>query len=133
MCDAPRTMWKKFLKLLPVMLIAGCATSATITRLTPSEVPRNPNNQYLVETSFESPQQSLIPDSLKASIVVDGQIIPMTQVAVVNNRWEGYLPVPPDKNSVTYRFLFDYKYNSFGAQPKSETKYSPPYTLKIAE
>jgi len=126
-------MWKKFLKLLPVVLIAGCATSATITRLTPSEVPRNPNNQYLVETSFESSQESILPDTLQASIVVDGKIIPMTRVAVVNNRWEGYLPVPADKDSATYRFLFDYKYNNFGTEPKSDTKYSPPYTLKIAE
>lgn len=113
------------------MLIAGCATTATITRLTPTEVPRNPNNEYLVETSFESPQESIIPDSLQASIIVDGKIIPMTRVAVVNNRWEGYLPIPADKDSVTYRFLFDYKYNSFGSQPKPDTKYSAPYTLKI--
>lgn len=126
-------MWKKILKLLPVVLITGCATTATITRLTPSEEPRNANNQYLVETSFQSDQRAIIPDSVSASIIVDGKIIPMTRVGVVNNRWEGYVPVPADQKSATYRFLFDYKYNSFGVGPKSDTKYSPPYTLKIAD
>ena len=116
-----------------MLLITGCATSATISRLTPGEEPRNPNNQYLVETSFQSSQQSLIWDSLNASIVVGGTIIPMTRVGVVNNRWEGYVPVPADQKSVTYRFLFDYKYNSMGVGPKSDTKYSAPFTLKIAD
>ena len=126
-------MWKKFLKLLPVLLIAGCATSATITRLTPSAVPRNPTNQYLVETSFSTDLRSVIEDSIQASILVNGQVIPMTREAFVNNRWEGYLPVPASENSITYRFLFDFKVNDFGPKPKADTQYSEPFTLRIEE
>ena len=55
---------KKFLPLLPVLLLAGCATS-TFTRVTPQEQPRNANNLYPVEVVFNSNQQSLRWDSLK--------------------------------------------------------------------
>lgn len=126
-------MWKKFLLLLPVLIMAGCATPTTFTRLTPVEQPRNAKNQYLVETSFESNQQSLLWGTIKCSVVVSGKIIPMTRVANIPNRWEGYVPVPPDQNQVSYRFMFDYKYNNFGTPPKADTKISQPFVLKIAD
>ena len=66
-------------------------------------------------------------------MVVGGKVLPMTPVAKLNNRWEGYVPVPPDQNSVTYRFLFDFKYNNLGTAPRSDTKMSEVYTLKIAD
>ena len=49
--------WKKFLPLVPVLLLTGCAS--TFTRLTPLEQPRNPDNVYPVEVAFNSSQQSL--------------------------------------------------------------------------
>jgi hypothetical protein len=75
----------------------------------------------------------VLEDTIKASILVDGKIIPMTREASVKNRWEGYLPVPAGQNSITYRFLFDYKVNNFSPQPKPETEYSAPFTLRIEE
>ncbi len=118
---------------LPVLLIAGCATVTTFTPLTASEQPRNPKNQYLVETTLTSDQQSLRWDSIQCSVVVGGKIIPMTPVAKLNNRWEGYVPVPADQTAVTYRFMFDYKYNNFGTAPRADTKMSPVYSLKIVD
>lgn len=105
----------------------------SISRLTPGEAPRNAKNQYLVEATFASEQTALRWDSLQCSVVVGGKVLPMTPVAGLNNRWEGYVPVPPDQNSVTYRFVFDYKVNTMGSEPRPDTKISPPYTLKIAD
>lgn len=126
-------MWKKFLNFLPILLITGCTTTSSVTRLTATEQPRNAKNQYLVEATFTSNQQSLLWDSLQCSVVAEGKVLPMTLVPTVRNRWEGYIPVPPDQNKVTYRFVFDYKYNDFGSAPKSDTKMSPAYTLKIVD
>ena len=41
-------------------------------------------------------------------------------MALVKNRWEGFVPVPPGVNSVDYRFKFEYKYNRhrLGAQAR---------------
>jgi hypothetical protein len=122
-------IWKKFLPLLPVILITGCA--ATFTRLTPLEQPRNPNNLYPVEVIFSSQQQALRRDSIQPYVVADGQSYPLRPVAMVTNRWEGLVPVPASAGGVTYRFKFDYLYNNFGTPPKPNSVFSPAYKLKI--
>jgi len=124
---------KKFLPLLPILLLAGCSTTASFTRMTPSQQVRNADNQYPVEVAFNSGQQSLRWDSVKPYVVVHGQPYPLRPVPIVQNRWEGLVPVPPTADGVTYRFKFDYLYNSFGAQPQPDSCWSPVYSLKIID
>ena len=125
-------MLKKFLPLLPVLLLAGCMTG-TFTRLTPGAQPRNANNLYPVETAFDSKQQSLCWDSFKAYVLVNGQSLPLRPVPLVKNRWEGLVPVPPGVTTVNYRFKFDYRYNNFGTAPKPDSVSSKIYTLKVID
>ena len=125
-------MLKRFLLLLPVLLLAGCAT-ATFTRLTPNVQPRNANNLYPVEAAFESQQQSLRWDSIQAYVLVNGQPLPLRPVPLVRNRWEGLVPVPPGLNAVNYRFKFDYLYNNFGTAPKPNSVSSKVFTLKVVD
>ena len=122
-------MLKRFLMVLPVLLLTGCAS--TFTRLTPTMQPRNANNLYPVEVSFDSTQQSLRWDSIKPYVLVDGQPYPLRQVPMMKDRWEGLVPVPPTDDSVQYRFKFDYLYNSFGKDPQPSSVTSPVYRLKI--
>ena len=125
-------MLKKILMLLPVLLLAGC-TTGQFTRLTPNQQPRNANNLYPVETSFDSQQQSLRWDSIKAYVVVNGQPYALRQVPVVKNRWEGLVPVPAGVKSVSYRFKFDYLYNVFGGPPNPNSEASKTFILKVAD
>lgn len=123
---------RKYLSLLPALwLLAGCSTTATFTHMTPSLQPRNADNQYPVEVAFNSDQQSLRWDSIKAFVLVNGQSYPLRPVQGVKNRWEGLMPVPATQNAVTYRFKFEYLYNSFGQAPQRDTALSQPYALKI--
>jgi hypothetical protein len=131
--QVPGMNLKKFLPLLPVLLLAGCSTTATFTRMTPGEQPRNADNLYPVEIAFNSGQQSLRWDSIKPYVIVQGQPLPLRPVPVVENRWEGLVPVPPTANSVTYRFKFDYLYNTFGNSPQPDSAWSPAYTLKVLD
>jgi hypothetical protein len=127
-------MLKKFLPFLPVLLLAGCATT-TITRLTPGEQPRNANNLYPVEVAFDSNQQSLRLDSIQPFVLVNGQSqpLPLRPVPMVRNRWEGLVPVAPGMSAVNYRFKFDYLYNNFGTAPKPNSVSSKVYTLKVVD
>jgi|SRR5580693_2251020 hypothetical protein len=131
LCDAPSMIWKKFLPLLPVLLLAGC--TSTFTRLTPLEQPRNPNNQYPVEVIFTSTQQALRWESLKPCVLVNGELFPLRPVPVVPNRWEGFVPVPPTASGVTYRFKFEYLLNTVGSEPQPSSAISPQYNLKIVD
>jgi hypothetical protein len=126
-------MLKKFLPLLPVLLLAGCTTTGTFTRLTPSQEPRNTDNLYPVEAAFDSPQQSLRWDSIHAYALANGQAYPLRRVSLVKNRWEGVIPLPPGAATVTYRFKFDYLYNSFGKAPQPNSVMSRVYTLKVVD
>ena len=125
-------MMKKILMLLPVLLLAGC-TTGTFTRLTPNQQLRNPNNLYPVEVAFNSKQQALRWDSIKPYVLVNGQPFPLRPVPVVQNRWEGLVPVPPTANSVDYKFKFDYLYNSIASAPKSNSEASRTFTLKVID
>ena len=125
-------MLKKLLPLLPVLLLTGC-TTATFTRLTPNLQPRNTDNLYPVEVAFHTQQQALRWDSIKPYVVADGQAYPLRQVPMVENRWEGLLPVPPSESEVKYRFKFDYLYNNFNTVPQPNSESSPNYVLKIAD
>ena len=74
-CDAGSMNLKRFLPLLPALLLTGCST--TFTRLTPLEQPRNANNLYPVEVQFNTTQQSLRMDSLKPYVLVNGELYPL--------------------------------------------------------
>lgn len=124
-------MWKKILPILPVLLLTGCA--ATFTRLTPLEQPRNPNNLYPVEVQFNSPQQSLRRDSIKPYVLANGELYPLTAEPMVQNRWQGFVPVPPGTNAVNFRFKFDYLYNVFDQPPQPNSAWSPTYRLRITD
>jgi hypothetical protein len=123
--------WKKFLLVLPALLMTGCA--ATFTNLTPLQQPRNANNLYPVEVSFHSDQQSLDWDSIQPYVQANGQLYPIRPTPLMQNRWEGLLPVPPGTNSIIYRYKFDYLYNNLGTSPKPGSAHSPSYQLQILD
>jgi len=125
-------MWKKMLLILSVAtLLTGCR--ATFTNLTPQQQARNPNNLYPVEVALNTHQQSLRWESLKPYVLVNGESYPMRRTLLMQNRWEGFVPVPPGANVVSYRYKFDYLYNNFGTSPRPDSVYSPEFKLRIRD
>ena len=123
---------KKFLPLalLPLLLV-GCTTSA-ISNLTPSHLPRKDNGQYAFGVEWTSRQQSLIKDSIKPYVIIGLDQYPMQRTPLLTNRWETLVPIPTDKDSVIYRYKFDYEYQGFPAR-HPESKLSKVYQLFILE
>jgi len=119
---------KKLLPLLVVSsLLVGC-TTPTVTNLTPSRQVRKENGQYPFEVQWNSRQQSLIKESMKAYVVIGLDRYPMQRVAMLTNRWETLVPIPADKDVVTYQFKFDYDYRGIPAR-QSDSKTSKYYQL----
>ena len=123
---------KKFLPLvlLPLLLV-GCGTTA-ITNLTPSRLPRKDNGQYAFGVEWASRQQSLIKDSIKPYVIIGLDQYPMERTPLLTNRWETLVPIPTDKDSVIYRYKFDYEYQGFPAR-HPESRLSKVYQLFILE
>ena len=127
--------FRKFLWLLPVILsvslLAGCSTTGTFVRMTPEVQPRNDSNLYHVEVTFHSSRQALRWETVQGYVIVDGKVFPLQPVPIVQNRWEGFVPVPATQDAVSYRFKFTYLYNVMGATPQPGSELSPIYHLKI--
>lgn len=125
----------KLKKSLPALLLpfllAGCATPS-ITNLTPSRLPRKDNGQYAFSVEWNSRQQSLVRDSIKAYVVVGLDQFPMQRTPMLTNRWETLVPVPADKNIVTYRYKFDYEFRGFPNR-QLDSKLSKYYQLFVLD
>jgi len=117
--------------LLLISLLAGC-TTPTITNLTPSRQVRKENGLYPFEVQWNSRQQSLIKESMKASVIVGLEQYPMQRVALLTNRWETLVPIPANKNIVTYQYKFDFDFRGLGAR-QSDSKTSKYYQLYILD
>ena len=128
-CDAA-TMLKKTLPFLLLSLLAGCTTQ--VTNLTPRLQTRNPNNLYPVEVAFTSKQQSIRWETVKPTVIVNGQPFEMHPTLMMTNRWEGLVPAPSGTDVIHYRYRFDFDINGFGKR-SAENAVSPDYSLKIVE
>jgi len=123
---------KRFLPLmLCPFLLVGCATSS-ITNLTPSRLPRKDNGQYPFAVQWNSRQQSLIKDSIKAYVVVGLDQYSMQRTPLLTNRWETLVPVSADKEVVNYRYKFDYEYRGFPNR-QADSRLSRNYQLFILD
>ena len=118
-------------KILPLLLLTvpltGCVS---ITNLTASRTTRSDNGLYPFEAAWESNQQSLRKDSIKAYVIIEMNSYPMQPTPIVKNRWETLVPIPADKNHINYRYKFDYEYNSI-PKPRTNSKLSSSYQLEI--
>ena len=123
---------KMFPVLAAALMLAGC-TSTRITNLTASRAYRSPDNLYPVEASLASQQQSLRWETIQPVVIVDNQPYPMRRTQLMTNRWETLISIPPGKNTVSYKFKFDYKFNTFGEPPKGDSKMSSTYKLQVLE
>ncbi len=124
-------MMKKTLMLLPLLLLlAGC--SSLSTNLSAQRQLRNAENLYPVEVSFDSRQQSLRWDSIQVSVMVGKESYPMRRTHLMNNRWEGLVPVPAGEKTVSYFYKFNYNYTDFGKISKASAA-SRTYKLLILD
>ena len=110
-----------------LLFLTGCTT---VTNLTATAQPRNPNNLYLIEYQWDTSQQTIRADSIKPSVVIGFDTYEMRPTLRMTNRWEVLVPVPPDKDVITYKFKVEYEYARFGA-PGKASKSSPEYKLYI--
>ncbi len=120
--------WIGLSLLLAAVMITGCVT--TVTNLTSTTQPRNPNNLYLIEYQWDTTQQTIRPQSIQPYVVVGFDTYEMRPTLKLTNRWEALVPIAADKGVITYKFKVDYEFARFG-KPGKASKASPEYKLYI--
>jgi hypothetical protein len=124
-----RKMTVFLLSVLAAVLFSGCAHT-TITNLTATTVPRDPNNIYRIEYQWSSNQQTVINESIKPYVVSGADSYPMTRVKFTPDRWEAWVPVPASRDYIVYHFKVDSKYRRFGSEGEA-SQVSPEYKMQI--
>jgi hypothetical protein len=116
--------------LLSSLLLSGCTT--TITNLTPSTQKRNPNALYPIEVELDTRDATIRHESIKPYVLVGSQSYPMQQTLGLKNRWETLVPVPPDKEYVSYRFKVNYD-NRRIPEARPNSRLSQPFQLQVLD
>ena len=118
------------------LILAGCATNgptrSTITNLTPPEISRNAENQYLIECLWNSNQQTIRKESFKAYVMVGLTFYEMRQIPMMRNRWEAIVPGIEGQDTLNYRIKFEYLYNRI-PEARSDSKLSEQFQLRIVD
>lgn len=127
------TMMRSFawIALIFGLALSGCTTSS-VTSLTTSRQPRNASGVYPIEFVWDSNQQTLIESSIKPYVIINHDSYPMRPALDIKNRWETVVPIPADKNYITYKFKVDYLYRSFG-KPQKDSRLTASYRLDIVD
>lgn len=125
-----RKLAQLFLLTVAMALLSGCST--TITSMTPTQTPRTATGMYPFGVAWDTSQHSVVDESVKAYVLMGENLYPMQRTPLVRDRWETVVPVPADKDIVTYQYKFEYQYYSMPSR-KSNSMLSKPYQLRIME
>jgi hypothetical protein len=120
---------KKFIGLLMLSaLLTGCTS---ITNLAPTRYPRDTTGYYRVEAAWYTQKEGIVPKSFKPMVVVNGfDTYPMQPVPLVQDRWEAYIPIPPDKDTIIFHYKFDFMEEAIGG-PRPNSLMSRDFELKV--
>ncbi|MBC8325945.1 MAG: hypothetical protein H8E27_10000 [Verrucomicrobia subdivision 3 bacterium] len=120
-----------FIVFIAALLMGGCAR-ATLTNLTVTQQPRDPNGLYRVEIIWENNANGVRHETVHPVVLVGTNSFPMQRTALVTNRWETLVPVPASATGVAYRIRVDWKYNAIPV-PEANSKMSGAFQLIIKD
>lgn len=115
--------------LLGTAMLAGCAMTES-TNLTPRRVARDPGNNYRFETSWHSIRRG-VSTNVQAYVLIDATLYPMKPVPFTRERFEAYVPLPPGKVYIPYRYRFDFEYRNTTPIVQHDSDLSPSYRLIV--
>jgi len=113
-----------------VLGLAGCQ-SPSITNLTPDALAENPSQIYNISARIAPKSAGYVKDSVRPTIVIDGQNFPMTKSSLGENIYEFEYQVPAGRSEIAYYFLTTYQVENNGVL-SSQEDFSPLYHAKIA-
>lgn len=113
---------------LGLFLLSGCGVS--ITNLTPSAIPENPSQIYTISARVNPQAANIVPGSLTARIIIDGQSFDMTKSDLGTDIYTFDYQLPAGRDEIAYYFLVNYQFQSNGITSARE-EYSDVIHAKI--
>ncbi len=102
-----------------LLFLAGC--DLRLTDLTPKALPENPSRIYTLGLRVTPRTTKVLEDSIRARIVVDGQIHEMKPSIVGRNSFEYEFQLPAGRDELAYYFIVDYAVEHGGGFSRRQT------------
>ncbi|HWA10932.1 MAG TPA: cell surface protein [Opitutaceae bacterium] len=103
---------------LGLVLLTGCEFQ--LTNLTPTTLPENPSQIYTLTLRVTQKATSIVPGSIDARIVIDGQNVKMNKSSLGDDIYELDYQLPPNRDEMAYYYLVSYLIEAGGQQRERE-------------
>lgn len=111
-----------------LLFLAGCKTN--FHNFTPERIPQNPSGIYTFSFTMDRPSTSLIEESVRAEIIINGESFPMQRVDSPDITFAFDYTMPPGVTEARYYYTVTYDYQNLG-NVRTATKYSTQEEGKI--
>lgn len=120
------------LALSAALLWSGCDYGdVKITNLTPPTLAENHSNVYTLSASVKPLTSDVVPGSIRANIVIDGETFPMTQSSLSPDLFEFEYHLPAGRQDASYYFLAEYEV-TISDFVKTREAFSEIHSFKLA-
>lgn len=114
---------------LAALVLAGCSTPS-ITNMTAPSLTPNASNIYLITARIKPRASNVVPDSVVAKLIIDGNAYKMTKAPQLANVYEYEFQAPAGVTELRYYFLIEYQVSNVGLL-RSRIDYSPLQVASI--
>ena len=105
---------------LGLFLLAGCQ-GIVLTNLTPSSIPENPSQIYTITLRVTPKANTIVKNSIKPRLIIDGQNHPMTRSSMGENIFEFDYQLPAGREEIAYYFIVNYQIEGNGTISPGES------------
>lgn len=102
-----RRSWLAALLAPIALFLAGCELK--LVDLTPETLKANPSQTYTITARVKATKSSVVKESIKPEVIIDGKAVPMTQAPGSDSIWEYDYRMPAGRNTAAYYILVRYQ------------------------
>jgi len=111
-----------------VFFLSGCGV--TIENLTPAKVPQNPSGIYTITMRTDAGGVTIKDDTVQASIVIDGETLPMTRNPIDPTLFDFDYVMPDDQAEAAFYYILNYAVLG-GSEENPRTKFSELHSFQL--
>ena len=112
-----------------VLLLAGC--DVKIINRTPATFSENPSGIYTITAEVQVKSGVVKKETVQPSIVIDGQIFPMTKSDLAPNLWEYDYKLPAGRSDGAYYFIATFETSANGRDNQRDA-YTDLFNFSVA-
>lgn len=109
------------------------ACDLTVANLTSNSIPQNPSGIYTMSMEARIKNAMVDSESMTASIVIDGEVHPMTRSDIGKNIFDFDFKLPQGRDLAKYYYVVEYKMKSADSKVRTINSGNNVYTFNLTD